>query len=104
MFRCEVSSLIPSISGHRDQVSNPAGSSNFVLQRMWQNLNMSGLLVDTDRLVFDQHDDVTRRKTAAYRNYTEVVNAHAVIVTSADNAVRGKLKHAVSSGRCHSRH
>ncbi|KAH3693420.1 hypothetical protein DPMN_080852 [Dreissena polymorpha] len=38
-FRCEVSSSIPSISGHRDQVSNPAGSSNFVLQRMCQKLH-----------------------------------------------------------------
>ncbi|KAH3780872.1 hypothetical protein DPMN_158697 [Dreissena polymorpha] len=58
----------------------------------------SGLQVGTDRLVFYPHDDVTRRETAAYRNYTEVVNAHAVIAASADNAVRGKLKHAVSSG------
>ncbi|KAH3895224.1 hypothetical protein DPMN_019385 [Dreissena polymorpha] len=58
----------------------------------------SGLQVGTDRLVFYPHDDVIRRETAAYRNYTEVVNAHAVIAASADNAVRGKLKHAVSSG------
>ncbi|KAH3790970.1 hypothetical protein DPMN_169178 [Dreissena polymorpha] len=58
----------------------------------------SGLQVGTDRLVFYPHDGVTRRKIAAYRNYTEVVNTHAVIATSADNAVRGKLKHAVSSG------
>ncbi|KAH3742107.1 hypothetical protein DPMN_048842 [Dreissena polymorpha] len=36
--RCEVSSSTPSISGHRDQVSSPAGSSNFVLQRMCQKL------------------------------------------------------------------
>ncbi|XP_052276514.1 uncharacterized protein LOC127875460 isoform X2 [Dreissena polymorpha] len=63
----------------------------------------SGLLVDTDRLVFYQHNDVTTRETAAYRNYMEVVNAHAVIAASADNVVRGKLKRAVSSGRCHSR-
>ncbi|KAH3895429.1 hypothetical protein DPMN_019593 [Dreissena polymorpha] len=63
----------------------------------------SGLQVGTDRLVFFPHDDVTRRETAAYRNYMQVINAHAVIATSADNAVRGKLKHAVSSGRRHSR-
>jgi len=62
-----------------------------------------GLLVDTDRLVFYQHNDVTTRETAAYRNYMEVVNAHAVIAASADNSVRGTLKRAVSSGRCHSR-
>ncbi|XP_052275451.1 uncharacterized protein LOC127874843 [Dreissena polymorpha] len=52
----------------------------------------SGLLVDTYRLVFYQHDDVTSCETAAYRNYIEVVNAQAVIAASADNAVRGKLK------------
>ncbi|KAH3879470.1 hypothetical protein DPMN_003373 [Dreissena polymorpha] len=63
----------------------------------------SGLLVDTNRLVFYQHDGVTKRETAAYRNYIEVVNTHAVIAASADNAVRGKLKRAVSSGRFHSR-
>ncbi|KAH3703910.1 hypothetical protein DPMN_003625 [Dreissena polymorpha] len=63
----------------------------------------SGLQVGTDRLVFFPHDDVTRREIAANRNYTEVVNAHAVIAASADNAVRGKLKNAVSSGRRHSR-
>ncbi|KAH3895050.1 hypothetical protein DPMN_019210 [Dreissena polymorpha] len=51
----------------------------------------SGLQVGTDRLEFYPHDDVTRRETAAYRNYMEVVNAHAVIAASADNAVRGKL-------------
>ncbi|KAH3878355.1 hypothetical protein DPMN_002244 [Dreissena polymorpha] len=58
----------------------------------------SRLQVGTDRLVFYQHDGVTRRKIAAYRNYTEVVHAHVVVAASADNAVRGKLKHAVSSG------
>ncbi|KAH3878239.1 uncharacterized protein LOC127874091 [Dreissena polymorpha] len=62
----------------------------------------SGLQVGTDRLVFYPHD-VTTRETAANRNYMEVVNAHAVIAASADNAVRGKLKNAVSSGRRHSR-
>ncbi|XP_052269917.1 uncharacterized protein LOC127871210 [Dreissena polymorpha] len=61
------------------------------------------LQVGTDRLVFYPHDDVTTREIAAYRNYMEVVNAHAVIAASADNAVRGKLKNAVSSGRRHSR-
>ncbi|XP_052260816.1 uncharacterized protein LOC127864960 [Dreissena polymorpha] len=62
-----------------------------------------GLQVGTDRLVFYPHDDVTTREIAAYRNYMEVVNAHAVIAASADNAVRGKLKNAVSSRRRHSR-
>ncbi|KAH3703970.1 hypothetical protein DPMN_079022 [Dreissena polymorpha] len=52
----------------------------------------SGLQAGTCKLVFYPHDDITRRETAAYINYIEVVNAHAVIADSADYSVCGKLK------------
>ncbi|XP_052228810.1 uncharacterized protein LOC127843023 isoform X2 [Dreissena polymorpha] len=39
----------------------------------------SGLQAGTCKLVFYPHDDITRRETAAYINYMEVVNAHAQV-------------------------